>query len=384
MGTQVTVRELLQLQSLRNFKLLAGKKGLDNPVASANILDFEYAEGARLARGEIFTKKALVVTSFLFAQHAPEKILPAVENLVQVGVSALAYKPVVFEALPEAVLAYADKVGLPVFSFADEVYFENIIYEVMARVTLDEGLLSMERSLERMLLQNPDGAELADIAKGMFRGPAANCAAVCLWGTGGYTLSFSSVVNNYNKSAVDKDRAALGRWRDRIFALITLDSEDIHKYEAVLADLLHACRISSGKVRLAFGGVHPLPGGLAECAREAWTTATVCELEGKSPMHFRDIGTYQYLVPMQDNPELLAFMRRTLAPIEENEELLRTAIAFVQANGDMAETAVRLYCHKNTVRYRVNKLRELLGIDEGGLLFDALATAVKLYLLKNG
>lgn len=57
-------------------------------------------------------------------------------------------------------------------------------------------------------------------------------------------------------------------------------------------------------------------------------------------------------------------MRRFLSPLLEDgdsgDELLDTAIAFVSEEGDIGRAAERIYCHKNTVRYRLNKLHERL------------------------
>ena len=44
-----------------------------------------------------------------------------------------------------------------------------------------------------------------------------------------------------------------------------------------------------------------------------------------------------------------------------SQELFNTAINYVLSGGDLDISANMLFCHKNTVRYRVSKLQELLS-----------------------
>lgn len=63
---------------------------------------------------------------------------------------------------------------------------------------------------------------------------------------------------------------------------------------------------------------------------------------------------------------------------------MHTAIEYVLAKGDAVKTAERLFCHKNTIRYRIGKLQEKLDPDSNEKEFyQNLAIAVKIYLLIN-
>ena len=79
-------------------------------------------------------------------------------------------------------------------------------------------------------------------------------------------------------------------------------------------------------------------------------------------------------------------MESYLAPLFEEEEkdgeLLHTAAAYILAKGYTIKTAEQLYCHKNTIRYRIGKLQEKLDPDSNEKEFyQNLAAAVKIYLL---
>ena len=85
---------------------------------------------------------------------------------------------------------------------------------------------------------------------------------------------------------------------------------------------------------------------------------------------------------------MAAYMEDYLAPLFEEEdkdgELFRTAVEYILAKGDTIETAERLYCHKNTIRYRIGKLQEKLDSESNEKEFyQNLAAAIKIYLLIN-
>src|SRR5262249_13685661 len=46
-------------------------------------------------------------------------------------------------------------------------------------------------------------------------------------------------------------------------------------------------------------------------------------------------------------------------------DLVATLETFLDANGNVAGTAQRLYTHRHTVRYRLERVRELTGLDVG-------------------
>jgi sugar diacid utilization regulator len=87
---------------------------------------------------------------------------------------------------------------------------------------------------------------------------------------------------------------------------------------------------------------------------------------------FEDTGAYRLLLPAmsKDPAELERFYSDTIAPLvvydeQYGTELLRTLEAFLDNNGSMAVTCKQLYTHRHTIRYRLDRVRELTGLDVG-------------------
>jgi len=83
---------------------------------------------------------------------------------------------------------------------------------------------------------------------------------------------------------------------------------------------------------------------------------------------FRDLGSFQLLLSLQDNEALRLYCDSILGPIESGEghyggELMRSLEAFIEENGQWERAARRLYCHRHTLRYRIRKVEELTHRD---------------------
>ena len=72
---------------------------------------------------------------------------------------------------------------------------------------------------------------------------------------------------------------------------------------------------------------------------------------------------------MSENPsELQRFYAETVEPLVAYDEqyetdLVRTLETFLEADGNVAGTAQRLFTHRHTIYYRLERVRELSGLD---------------------
>ena len=85
---------------------------------------------------------------------------------------------------------------------------------------------------------------------------------------------------------------------------------------------------------------------------------------------YKDLGSFQLLLSLQDDEALKLFCDSILGPIEHSEghyggELMRSLEAFIEENGQWERAARRLYCHRHTLRYRIRRVEELTGRDLG-------------------
>ena len=114
------------------------------------------------------------------------------------------------------------------------------------------------------------------------------------------------------------------------------------------------------------------PVDLYRAGKEAELAANVAEAEGRTILAFEDTGAYRLLLPaMSEDPgELERFYQETLAPLAAYDEqyetdLVRTVETYLDNDGNVAQTAASLFTHRHTVRYRLERVKELTGHDIG-------------------
>ena len=112
------------------------------------------------------------------------------------------------------------------------------------------------------------------------------------------------------------------------------------------------------------------PADIYRAGSEGFLAANVAVAQGSSELAFEETGAYRLLLPamVEDPEELRRFHDETVAPLliydEQYEtELVKTLETFLDADGNVAQTAQRLFTHRHTVRYRLERVRELTGLD---------------------
>jgi sugar diacid utilization regulator len=117
------------------------------------------------------------------------------------------------------------------------------------------------------------------------------------------------------------------------------------------------------------------PMDLHRAASEALLAANVAApsdaLESKL-LSFENTGAYRLLLPAmsEDRAELERFYSDTIAPLiaydeQYGTELVTTLETFLDNDASMAATYKKLFTHRHTIRYRLERIRELTGLDVG-------------------
>jgi sugar diacid utilization regulator len=148
--------------------------------------------------------------------------------------------------------------------------------------------------------------------------------------------------------------------------------------EAVARELqaaLHGYTFAVGHSRVAHE-----PTDLYRAGNEALLAANVAEPseagdargEPTPVLAFEATGAYRLLLPaMSEDPgELQRFYAETVEPLVAYDEqyetdLVQTLATFLDCDGNVASTAQRLYTHRHTIRYRLERVRDLSGLDVG-------------------
>jgi len=159
---------------------------------------------------------------------------------------------------------------------------------------------------------------------------------------------------------------------DRVYALLPATGGD----DAPEATLERARRLAQ---RLGQYGVVGLssfyvdPGEFARAIQEAELVLDVLrQSEGQGGFDSTDIGTGTYRLlfrVLASHPEeVRSFYEDTVAPIVRYDDQYRTDLvgtleSYLEQNCNMNATAAAIYAHRHTVAYRLERVKELTGLD---------------------
>jgi len=380
------VGDVLRLQSLQGFRLISGKGGLKRYVCSAEIADYEFAENVEYHNSNAFEKESFVISSLLFAQNDPGRILEAVKELNRMGTSAFAYKDVIYKELPPEVLQYSEEQEYPIFVFGQDVYFENIIFEIMDAVQRDDTEILAEHTIKKMIEGELSRDEVTKISKSVSLIFQKNVRAAYIRPRPGESeLDMSRIFRNFYLSKNLKTKILPCRYQSGLFLIMTSPYGEAEKFEVILREALENLSIDRSKVLIARSRLYDPYEELDLCMRESWHTYIAGIVSRREYGIYEKIGAFRYLVPLKDSAALREFSKNYLQAFGDKEELADTAVRFVLNQGDIARTADELQCHQNTIRYRVARIKELTesGDKTDFEFYQELSTAVRIELLRQ-
>lgn len=380
----LTVKDAVDLGILAKMTLVAGGGGLDREVTKAGVLEYEIITGSyhNFQRGEF-------IMSSLTHAHNDEALLLAVfEALNQVGVSGVAVKTILFSELPACVLAFADEAKLPVFTFGDDLYYEDIILPLASKIDIYKGYNYREQIIER-LLQNQAGGD--DLAQEL-NVPGLTQPVCMVFRSRSAPIDKNRTIALLESARVKNlfDPGSVGIAFQNGFLILlnntTAATERLpyNHYHGIVKNM----GINTADYYIGVSNPHPVTQVLL-CIQEAYFTAKVALLHGREIYLTADTGAFQILMSRDDSDIQKTYSDAMLAPLiqydtENGANLYETALSYIRKKGLLKDTAAEMFQHVNTIRYRINKMKSLLNYTSSDyIFFSDLALAVNIRLLQQ-
>jgi purine catabolism regulator len=123
------------------------------------------------------------------------------------------------------------------------------------------------------------------------------------------------------------------------------------------------------KISVGVGGLHLGLSGIAKSFQEGQQALRVSRLWGNGRLTFYDeLETYQLLLQSTEQLDLSKVSLGALDTLVEydrrtNSELTKTLEVYLQCNGNITKATKALHIHRNTMKYRLEKIVDLSGID---------------------
>ena len=388
----ITILEAMKLPTLKDFELIAGYRGLDREIQRASILDYEYEKS--LSDKPIqtyFEKEDFVISSLIYAKDDPSLILESVKGLVSDGVSGLAVKNIYYDVLPEEVIKYANQMDFPIFIFDKKgSYYEDIVTEIYDKNKEKNSISYQEAKIGILLKEDMDKSSVKNMAKDFNISFKENMFSICLKPKKYIDEnSLTNIINILNRDL----GASHAAYRDHGIIFIICTYEDSHKenksteFSRLVRLMIYSLFLDLNDYYIGISNFHKYIDELNFALKESMYAMRTASIEGENIRYYYEIGVYKLLMPSYSEGYMINFYSDTIGKIKHydqkyNSELLQTATVYVKLGGNIKNTAKSINLHENTVRYRINKIKEIFNTTNSEFEFyEELALGIKLHLI---
>lgn len=377
----LTIADIMQMEPFANFKLIAGTNGIGRTIETVNILDYEYTSEYNPAEvPNSFQKNALVLSSLLFLKYQPEYFINVIKKLIDYRTSGLAVKSIILKDLPKDVIDYCNKHSFPVFLFSEnDGYFENIITFITDEIRQSAVYTHFEEKLSLLSQDNLSGLEVQRIAMELFPNLELPYKLAAINPQLNETAFYKKLKHFHKVMKVP----VYSFCNIYVTALPAGTSQIYHdKFQTVINSLY----LNEKSCYTGYSDIHDKMDEFHYAFNECFYACTYAQKQKLPQITFNQLGLSQILYPYRNNYWMNRYCSQILHTIQSydrkhHSSLMETAIIYVKNGADTIRTSQALHVHKNTVHYRINKLKELIPVGNENDFYEQLAIVIRNYLL---
>ncbi|MEN6297654.1 MAG: PucR family transcriptional regulator ligand-binding domain-containing protein [Rectinema sp.] len=382
----VTVRQIMKSEIMGKARIVAGESGLDRVIRRVSFIDSPFTaevlnEPGILMPGDFF------ISSFFVVKDNPDQMMEMLKLLLASESSGLCVISKLFSELPQVLIRFADEHNYPIVFINQDYPYGDMIRDILMLIVQDKEGMLIEMKLNDIVGLGKDEDKKVEEKMLKINNHFAKYVVAV------YCRSFdlediTTLVFLKNRINVIKEWLCV-KFRDNILIILTFGRSDQDNINTKLKYVFNQLKQVSKRYMAGISTVGDL-GKANRVIMEAMIASELKPRHDQDTVCYRDIGSYKFLLPLKDQPELLEFHDEIILPILEYDEkykqnLMKTAVCFVDNDGDFSKTAEKMYLHENSVRYRLNKIMEILNFQDKNMAFyEQLFIAVKLHRILKG
>ncbi|MFJ8234935.1 PucR family transcriptional regulator [Ureibacillus sp. NPDC094379] len=384
----VTLKDLIDLNVFNGMKLISGEKGLSRKISSCGILDYELDRSLkdRYVHSN-FQEHQFALTTFLYAKDEEHLINDAIKYLVNKKASGLAIKNVYRLTIHDSVLRYAESMDFPIFLIDSTMYFENIIISIKDSIEQLGNSHYGQTEIDTILYKSLDPIHIRQHA--LLLNPSLKNNFFIMYFYFQKHLDnqqFFKIQTIFKKSKMNLPSNSLYRYNNGFLLLYSNDFIDSNDQDILLKEIIQTFLDPDTKFAIGVSDLHFRLEEIKQAMHEAFYAALLHHHDQAELLKYEEIGTYKSIFPFAKTETMQQFSKQYLNPLRdfdaENTLLLfETLTQFIMCNGNLHELSKKLSLHENTLRYRLEKVAHLTGLNfKKPEQYEQLSLAVKIHI----
>lgn len=390
---RLTVEDICNFPELKGLKLIAGKGGSNNIVERCGILDYEFVDSVKdkWYSTNFRVDNMIVVTSFLYAKDNEYLILDAVKKLASKKCKGLIIKNIFGLPIRENVIRYADTMNFPIILIeSSEIHYEDLIILINERAKHYSSLHYRESKIDEMIRSHTDVGAIERIAYEINSSFKSDIISMYFKYLGEFSYEeYLKMEAFMAEKDILKASDSMFYYKGGFFIVKSKDMFSTVDEIELAKPILDAFGGHLHDYGIGISRVHHLIYQLKNCIEESLYAAKLNHISNDNIMLYEELGIYKVILPFCENETLRDFARTYIKLLEDydletNGNLLETATAYVLNNGDLQKTADYLIQHKNTIRYRLKNVSNILGINVFETKhYETLSCAIRIYICND-
>ena len=386
----ITVIEMLSLPAFYEFKLISGHSGLHNTVLGTGIFEWESDEDIE----RNFSEGEFVITTLSQAKSSPEKAEGMLRKLIDKKVSSIGIKTIYFHQISQELQEYSNKHQVPLFFF-QETYFDDIIFAIKNALAANLVQVDYETCIHHMFRNDLTKEETEKFSRELnpFFFSHIQCFYLHPKNAKPIVEDTMEALKRGISSKQDpfEEISGLYAFRGGILVIHSQKRGSLKEERNNFSDLPDFWTLDIPFLRdyrMGAGNCHMSLSSIGTAIQESvYAYASAC-IRQENYRHFSTIGLDQMLMPVAQNSWVQAYSKECMKRITDYDEkhhakLRDTLFEYIICNGDILLTSKKIFQHGNTVRYRLEKIRFLLGLQEERDFYPPLYSIVRMELIQG-
>ncbi len=376
----LNVLDVLSLPLFSAFRLVTNNSGLYNEISDAKL----YEDIGEQSIPDLYKKGVFIILSPSILREHPKNSKEIMLALLERQPSAICIKDVKFDSLPTELIQRADALHVPIFFFS-ETFLDEILYTIKNALTPHEintlNVSRMAKILYEPLTENQIEYMAREINPLFYKNVIC---AFCIPKDqdnipNETTMLFEQYLHTSHATQTQGKYAySLLKWPRGIGFLYTsgVRAEDMR---IRLMEKLKQSGMDLSKVSIGISKPYSELRNLKKSFHEALHAGIDALISGDDTKDYQQIGLVGFLAPFRNDEWTDIYYNNlyhrlyTYDKVNESN-LLQTLLSYVRNGGNIAKTAEATFQHSNTIRYRLEKIKSVLGIQ------DAPDADIQLYL----
>lgn len=365
-----------------NIEILAGKDGLERKVKRISVFDCPCNQA--ILKKNILVEGDLFITCLEQFQNNREGIYEYIHSLIEAKSSGLLIvTDGMLEVITETVKGICDSGDYPLVLLKEDIPYAVIMDTINKYVAVENINLINMLKLEKIMYGNNSGNEKMETLYSINRNIRQYVRTVYVDGEINSELTELELQTSY----LNKGSDILVKFADYMVLILSENEEKelMHHSDAEIA----RCRRFIKNPILGFSRIYNRK-DIDKALEEGKCSLETAKTMKMTVQEYNPLSVIQLLIAVKDTKEAHDFYKAYVGAIkaccstENLKEILKTMEVYVANSGSYSDTARIMNQHENTIRYRVNKVKRALNMENDNVKFnETLAIAVKLRTLTD-